>query len=80
MNIYVKSYNEHERYHVCDVVDYPVIVHENLRIDLMVNRDFPKGTTPQSLVGNIYTCERLHPYIQLAMNVNPNPIEGFPNE
>lgn len=45
------------------------------QVDMMVNGDFPEGTTPESLVGKTYECQYTHPNVEIAMGVNPRPVE-----
>ncbi len=47
----------------------------NIKVDMMVNGDFPVGTTPESLIGNTFGVKSLEPYTLLAMGVNPEPLK-----
>jgi hypothetical protein len=64
MKLKVISYNEGSDYHLCHDERGEV-----LRVDLMVCGTLPKGTTPQSIVGKVVTCEYVHPFIVLAEGV-----------
>lgn len=64
--IRVRSYNREESYHFCDIGAF-----KGLRIDLMVNGDFPEGTSPEELVGKEFTCDYLHAHEFIAMHVKP---------
>jgi hypothetical protein len=65
MKLNVILYNEGSDYHMCHDERGEV-----LRVDLMVCGTLPKGTTPQSLVGEVVTCECVHPFLVIAQGVS----------
>ena len=64
MRYTVESYEPSQNCHKCDCHDGTKRL-----VDLMVNGDFPQGTTPESLVGKTFDADYEHPYITIAMNV-----------
>ena len=40
-----------------------------MKVDLMVDGGFHKGTDPVSLEGKVVECDYTYPYISIAMNV-----------
>ncbi len=56
--------------------DSPLFYHKctdeagkNHRVDLLVNGDLEKGTTPESLVSKTVEVDYVYPYVEIAMNV-----------
>ena len=61
----VKKYRSHPYdYHVCEDENG-----RERRIDLLVNGDLPKDTTPESLVGKTVKVHHLHAYVEIAHDV-----------
>ena len=68
----VLDYSENSGDFRCEVSGKSIVTN-TIKVDLLVNGDFPQGIDPKSLVGNTYEAEYDFPVTVIAMNVNPIP-------
>lgn len=74
MRVKVMRYNPAPLdYH--DVID---TLGNKRRVDMMVDGAFPPGIKAEDIVGKTYEVGFLSPYIEIANDVNPNPITDQP--
>lgn len=65
----VKSYDAAENYHNVEIEDEHLGT-KLIRIDLMVNGDFPVTEIPENLVGKVVEWNRDYPFISIAEGVS----------